>query len=112
MGQVGDITPEKVERSSRGLFERSGFDREVAGVAAAADRVFSLEDASALEQAMLWAFLTAPGFASELSRPSRRKYRLLSEHVGLVVGQVLDVEAPPLMVRLDYDEGTEVLRVA
>jgi hypothetical protein len=112
MRQVGDVTAEKVERTSRALFERSGFDREVAGVAAAAERVFSLEDVRPIEQAMLWAFLTAPGFAASMGKDSRRKYRLLSEHVGLVVGQVLDAEAPPLMVRLDYDEGTEVLRVA
>ncbi len=109
MRQVADITTEKVERLTRRTFERVGFDREVSGVADAAERVFSLEGWRADAKAGLWAFLTAPEYSAMVSRNTAQKYRQAAQELGLVVGQVLDGDQPAVTARLDFDSGTEVL---
>jgi hypothetical protein len=109
MRQVADISTEKVERLTRSTFERVGFDREVSGVAEAGERVFSLEGWRPDAKAGLWAFLTVPEYSAMVSRNTAQKYRQAARELGLVVGQVLDAEAPAVTARLDFDRGSEVL---
>jgi hypothetical protein len=73
--------------------------------------VFSCEDVSVREQAVLWAYLTAPGFARGLDRKTERKYRRIAKRLGVTPGAALE-EAHKFTVRLDFDSGTEVLHVA
>jgi hypothetical protein len=65
---------------------------------------------SAVERAQLWAYLTMPGFAAELSPTTERKYRRLAMELGVAIG-ALDVQEA-IVVRLDYNRGTEVVRAA
>ncbi len=112
MRQVGDMTEDKVARLSRSVFKRVGFDREVSAMANVAQRIF--DPANGLhtkEQAGLWAFLTAPAFRGTLSKNTATKYRRLSASLGLA--PVVDVpDGEGVLVHLDYDRGTEVLRAA
>ncbi len=75
------------------------------------DAVFSCEDVSARDRAVLWAYLTAPGFAAGLHRNSERKYRRIAKRLGVTPGAALE-EAHKFTVRLDFDAGTEVLNAA
>jgi hypothetical protein len=106
---VGDVTEEKVRAIRLGAFERVGFEREVAAMTMVSDAVFSCEDVSARERALLWAYLTAPGFAATLHRDTERKYRRIAKGLGVTPGEALE-EAHKFTARLDFDAGTEVLR--
>jgi hypothetical protein len=111
MRQVGDVTDEKVARLTRGTFDRLRFGQEVTGRASVAAAVFGCEWLTAMERNQLWAFLTAPGVSSSMSKPTRLKYRAVSARLGVSMCDAVE-EAAPVLVRLDYDQGTEVLRVA
>jgi len=110
MGHVADITDDKVERLHRGRFELACFDREVVGVAsvAAAIRRAELTDESKRE---LWCFLTMPGASELMSKNTRTRYRRLARELG-VTPSAASEELPDMRVRLDYESGTEVCRVA
>ncbi len=112
MRQIGDLTEDKVSRLSRAVFERVGFDREVSAMANVAQRIFDPTNGlDTKEQSGLWAYLTAPAFRGTVSKNTATKYRRLSAQLGLApVVEVPDGEG--VLVRLDYDRGTEVLRAA
>lgn len=105
---VGDVTEEKVERLRLAAFRRVNFDREVSAMTTISDAVFGCLDVSERERAVLWAYLTAPGFSASLHRNTERKYRRLAAALGVTPGAALD-EAESFTARLDYDSGTEVL---
>jgi hypothetical protein len=109
--QVGDVSSDKVCRLGRLWFDRVRFGLEVAGMATCADAVFSAQGLSVDSKATLWAFLTAPGFSSMLSRPARYKYRDLALSLG-VTPEAASSETAPVFVRLDYDGGVERVRAA
>jgi hypothetical protein len=108
---VADVSEDKVRAIRWGAFERVGFEREVSAMTTISDAVFSCEDLSAREQAVLWAYLTAPGFSATLGRDAERKYRRIAKKLGVTPGEALK-EAHEYTVRLDFDSGTEVLRAA
>jgi hypothetical protein len=68
-------------------------------------------DLRAVERAQLWAYLTMPGFAADLSPTTERKYRRIAQSLGVAVGS-LELVEEAVVVRLDYDTGTEVVRAA
>lgn len=109
MRNVADVTDEKVARLTRASFERVGFDREVVGRASVASAVFGCPWLSAQEMAQAWAFLTAPGYASSMSKPTRLKYRQVAARLGVTMAEAVE-EAAPVFVRLDFESGREVLR--
>jgi len=108
---VGDVNEEKVTAIRRGAFERVGYDREVSAMTTISDAVFSCEDVSVRERAVLWAYLTAPGFSASLHRDTERKYRRVAKRLGVTPGAALE-EAHKFTVRLDFDGGIEVLGAA
>ncbi|MFZ0250617.1 MAG: hypothetical protein WAL61_11790 [Acidimicrobiales bacterium] len=110
MGHVADINSEKVERLHRGRFELACFDREVVGVASVAAAVFG-SGLTVKRQRDLWAFLTMPGAAERMSKNARTEYRRLAKELG-VTPSAASEELPDMRVRLDYESGTEVCRVA
>ena len=63
------------------------------------------------ERAGLWTYLTVPEFEQELSRTTRRKYRGYAAQLGVTVGAE-QVPSRALLVRLDFESGTEVVRAA
>lgn len=111
MRQVVDLTEGKVRAMTRASFHRVGFDREVVGKASVAEKVFGENGLSRRQQAELWAFLTAPGGPARLSRHARARYRNLAGDLGVTMAAARD-EAADVVVRLDFDSGMEVCRVA
>jgi hypothetical protein len=77
-----------------------------------AERVqYETRDLRPVERAQLWAYLTMPGFAADLSPTTERKYRRIAARLGVAVGCV-DQAHDAIVVRLDFDRGTEVVRAA
>lgn len=111
MRLVCDVTEEKVQRLTRSTFALCAFDREVVGKASMADKVFGCEWLSTKERAGLWAYLTAPGFGGRISRTTAGKYRRIAEELGVTMAAA-DEEMADVRVSLDFDSGTEVVRVA
>jgi hypothetical protein len=111
MRHVSDVTEDKVRRLTRASFDRCSFDREVVGKATMAEKVFACTSLKALERNQLWAYLTAPGVAEGMSSNTRRKYRLLAQALGVTMAAA-EEEMSDVFVRLDFDRGTEVVRVA
>lgn len=112
---VASVTDEKVLNLARTCFERYAFDREVVGMASLSSKVFGANGLSRVVQGQLWAFLTAPGYAGMLPRTSRYRYRAIATELGVTLrpGQLEDeAELDPVLVRLDFDRGEEVCRVA
>ncbi len=107
---VADVSEDKVRAIRWAAFERVGFEREVSAMTTVSDAVFGCEDLSAREQAVLWAYLTAPGYAAALGRDAERKYRRIARRLGVTPG--VAEGACEFTVRLDFDSGTEVLRGA
>ena len=110
--QVADLGQENVERLRRATFERCSFERQVTAVATIAELVFSGEGLKPQEQAALWAYLTAPGYAARLHRNSERKYRRMARSLGVTPGIDLAEVEDRYSVQLDYDAGTELLRAS
>lgn len=112
MRVIEDITEEKLSGLSRAVFDRVGFDREVSAAATVAERVFDPDNGLRWDvKGSLWAFLTAPAARAQLSKNTATKYRRLAADLGLApVVEFADDEG--LVVHLDFDRGTEVLRVA
>lgn len=106
-----DLTEEKVRALTMASFERVGFGREVVGKASVAEAVFGDNGLSPRVQASLWAYLTAPGMAGRMHRETSAKYRRLAEGLGVTMAAAQE-EAADVVVRLDFETGTEVLRVA
>lgn len=111
MRHVCDITEEKVQRMTRSTFSLCAFDREVVGKASMSEKVFGCEWLSTKEQTGLWAYLTAPTYSARFSRNTARKYRQLAERLGVTMAAA-EEEMPDVRVSLDFDSGTEVVRVA
>jgi len=111
MRRVCDVTEEKVQRLTRSTFQLCAFDREVVGKASMSEKVFGCSWLSTKEQAGLWAYLTAPTFAKRFDRKTLRKYRRFAEQLGVTMAAA-DEEMPDVRVALDFDSGTEVVRVA
>ena len=110
---MGEVTQEKIERLGRVNFVRYGFDREVVGMASLSSKVFGAEGLSRFRQAMLFAFLVAPGFAGGLSKASRSEYRAMARELGVSMRPGDEVYgAEPVSVRLDFESGREVCRAA
>jgi hypothetical protein len=109
---LADVRTENVAAIGHAWFGRALFDREVVGMGRCADLVFTAPGVSERERAGLWAYLTAPAFASRLSRPTRYKYHKLAATLGVAPSAAL-AEATgecPVRVRLDWDAGSEVWR--
>jgi hypothetical protein len=111
MRKVCDVTEDKVQRMTRSTFELCAFDREVVGKASMSEKVFGCEWLHTKEKMGLWAFLTAPTYAPQLSRTTVAKYRRLAESLGVTMAAA-DEEMADVRVSLDFDSGTEVVRVA
>lgn len=111
MRRVSDITEDKVQRMTRSTFRLCAFDREVMGTASMSEKVFGCDWLSSKEQMGLWAFLTAPTFSGRFHRNTARKYRRLAEELGVTMAAA-EEEMPDVRVCLDFDAGTEVVRVA
>lgn len=116
MRQVGDITDEKVQRLTRVSFERVGFDREVRGRASLAAKVFGCEWLTRRQMVELWAFLSAPGCAESISKNARTRYRRYADRLGVAFSTMAwdetEGEVVPMLIRLDFDSGREVVRCA
>jgi hypothetical protein len=111
MRSVADVNEDKVVAIRLGAFHRVGYEREVSAMSTVSDAVFSCDDVSVRERAILWAYLTAPGFSSTLHRDTERKYRRIAKMLGVTPGAALE-EAHKYTARLDFDAGTEVLSAA
>lgn len=111
MRSLGDVSAEKVERMVRSSFELCAFDREVVGRAAVAEKVFGDNGLSGRVQDRLWTYLTAPGAAGRMDRNTAAKYRRLAADLGVTMAAA-EEEMADVFVRLDFDRGTEVCRVA
>ena len=75
-----------------------------------ADRLLhELEDLKPAARGQLWAYLTLPGYAGLSAPMTERKYRKYAARLGVTPGR-LDVDSQALMVRLDFERGTEVVR--
>lgn len=110
MREVRHVTEERVQIVTAATFERAAFDREVVGKATVAERVRG-SGLTLAAQARLWAFLTMPGEAEAMHRNVRARYRRLAAELGVTVAAAED-EAADVFVRLDFESGTEVCRVA
>ena len=110
MGQVADIRVDKVDRLSRATFKRVCFDREVVGIASVASAIYQA-DLTDRRKRELWTFLTMPGAVSTFDRKTVYRLRRLAAELG-VTPSMASSELPDVRVRLDYDAGTEVRRVA
>lgn len=96
-----DERPEDMATLSRAWFDRAGFGRAVGSSSGLAEKLVGLEARTA---GMLWAYLTLPGFAGDLSAPTRRRYRRLAESLG--VAPAFFGEGDTVRrVRLDYVSG-------
>jgi hypothetical protein len=111
MWRVRDLTEEKVRRLTVESFERVGFDREVVGKSSIAEAVFGENGLSPRVQDRLWCYLTAPGAAGRMDRNTSAKYRRLAQALGVTMAAAAE-EAADVVVRLDFETGREVLRVA
>lgn len=110
MGHVADMSIDKVDRLSRASFKRVCFDREVVGIASVASAIYQ-SDLTDRRKRELWAFLTMPGATATFHRETVYVLRKLAAELG-VTPSMASSELPDLRVRLDYDAGTEVRRVA
>lgn len=110
MRQVVDVSEEKVALLRRASFERVGFDREVVGMSTAQTKIAECESLDLREKCGFWTFLTAP-LIFEGSPPTLRKYRRLAAEMGIEVGSAV-ADGHPVLIRLDYESGREVARVA
>lgn len=108
--EIGDLSEGKVRAMTHASFERVGFDREVVGRASVWQKV-GASGLSRRQQAELWTFLTAPGAAESMHRSARYRYRDLAASLGVTMAAASD-EAKDVLVRLDFESGREVCRVA
>lgn len=111
MRVIGDVSTEKVGALCSSSFSRVAFDREVVGRATVAEKVFGQNGLSSVVQDRLWCFLTAPGAAGRMHRNVAAKYRRLAADLGVTVAAA-ELEMAEVRVRLDFDSGREVCRVA
>jgi hypothetical protein len=111
MRQVRDVTDEKVQALTRSMFGHVAFDREVVGKAGMAEKVQGCEWLKPQERAQLWCYLTMPGYVASMSAPTARKYRDFAAQLGVTMAAA-EEEMAEAFVRLDFDKGTEVRRVA
>ena len=111
MRVVGDMSQEKVSALCSASFSRVAFDREVVGRATVAERVFGGNGLSERVQAQLWVYLTAPGAAGRMHRNTAYKYRELAAQLGVTMAAA-ESECAEMCVRLDYESGRELVRVA
>lgn len=110
---VDSISQEKLEVLGRLSFERYAFDREVLGMASLSSKVFAANGLSRNRQAVLFSFLVAPGFAESMSKQARSEYRALSRELGVALKpEEVQGEVEPVLVRLDFESGRELCRVA
>lgn len=110
MRHVADITGPKVANCHRARFELACFDREVVGVASVASAIRN-SDLTDGQKRGLWCFLTMPGAGELLGRNAVGRYRRLAKELGVTPAAAAE-EMPDMRVRLDYETGTEVCRVA
>jgi hypothetical protein len=109
---VADVAEEKLRSLTRSAFVRCAFDREVATLTNIQQLILARADLKLNSRCMLLAYVTVPGVSSRMHRNQERRYRRLAADIGLTpaAGDV-DTSAPGI-VRLDFDEGREVLRAA
>lgn len=113
VGCVADLEEQKLRRLRRWMFERVGFDREVAGMGQAIEKVFGDNGLSKRQQREVWAYLTARPYGVDLGyhRNTAARLEAIVRRLGIVVaGEILEPAA--VTVRLDYDEGRQVLHAA
>jgi len=110
--QLGDLEEHKLRALRRASFERYGFDQEVSAMATVADRVWTAEGLSERQRRELWCFLTMPGYQSRAARDVVRRYRQIARSLGVTPHAAMSEALCPLRVRLDYDNGKEVVRAA
>jgi hypothetical protein len=109
---VGDINEERLQMLRRAIFDRAGFEREVASVTAVERAILTDSTLSPQQRYGLWSYVTAPGLAKAMSPNTARKYRTLAVGMGIVPGRLEDSLTPREAVRLDYQGGTAEVRAA
>lgn len=103
-----------MRRTTRVMFERVGFDREVSGIAQVASKINSIpeEEMTARTKRELVSYLmsTAVGIDLAWSRNTASKYRDMAANLGIVVkpGEL----GEQFTARLDFDAGTEEIVLA
>jgi hypothetical protein len=107
VSRVGDITQERVDAICREQWAHVGFDREVNGAGAFAERI-NRADLPPRVKRDLVGYLAARALGVDLSMSdnTERKYRRLSADLGLVL---LDADDLGFSARLDLDQGTQVV---
>lgn len=112
IAHVSDISTERVQTMTSRMFERVGFDREVAGTAQLAAAINDCDDLSPRVKRELVGYLAgrAMGIELEFSSNTERKYRKLAQRLGLVLTD--DCLAESFTARLDFESGTQVLTAA
>lgn len=109
-----DLEETKMRALRRGMFHRTGYDREVAAGGRVADLVMSRDDLSAREKRELWCYLTMPGSGADpdFGKAAAAKYRRLAEEIGVTPFAAAEEARSAVLMRLDYDSGREVIRAA
>lgn len=107
---VGDLMgrDERLASMQRAWFRRAGFDKVVMPRDQVGEMIRSLTEVTPAVRGSLWAYLTLPGFAADLHRHTRRKYRQLASDLGVCPTWFRSddtVRAVPETVGLDYDRG-------
>jgi hypothetical protein len=75
------------------------------------EKVFGCDWLDTKEKQGLWCMLTAPTFALQFDKKTVRKYRRYAEQLGVTMAAA-EEEMADVRVALDFDSGTEVVRVA
>lgn len=103
-----------LKRTTKVMFERVGFDREVSGIAQVSAKINAIpaEDMTPRTKRELVGYLASAAMGIDLqwSRNTESRYRRMAEELGIVVAPGELGES--FIARLDYDAGTEEIVLA
>jgi hypothetical protein len=110
---LGAVDAEACERLARDRWEWSRMGVEVAGLSSVVDRVMALGLTSAVESRFLGDLVKmAAGHLQPMSTYRHAQFNRLVREAGVVVSADLLGDATEFVSRLDFDSGTEIVRVA
>jgi hypothetical protein len=110
---IGDITTAVVDSLARERFAWSGCDLEVSGVDQVVERIRRSGLSPAKQQRLLGVLvLRASGHEAPMGKNQATEYDRLIRDLGVVLEPGTLYATAPIVARLDFDSGTEVVRAA
>jgi hypothetical protein len=110
---VNDITTDRLEALAMNRFDWSGMGVEVTVADEVVERVLRSDLSGADQRGLLgWLLMASVGKESPMSSRTAAKYRAAARRLGIALDPAMFEGGEAFRARLDWETGTEVLRVA